>query len=168
MKNLISVTDDTAALFAGYSHAVQQVVKEAAVQSVTEAMGKIKGIGGYQNRRGAYRRGFAVKMGGSPLAPEAVLCNRQWRLTHLLERGHKTNLGRTLKKRVKILDRVQNSRKKTTTHAQQHGFAANGGTARAKVAQTRAFPHWDSAETVAVQRFEAVLKAGLEGMRLDG
>lgn len=73
--------------------AVIDTVKEVAKESAKE----LKSAGDFNNRTGAYRKGWTSKVQTSRLGAEGVVYNKSsYYLTHLLEFGHaKQNGGRT-------------------------------------------------------------------------
>lgn len=65
-----------------YSKEVQEATDESIKEITTQAVSKLKNTS--PRRSGKYARGWAVKEEKNG----AVVYNRNWQLTHLLEKGH--------------------------------------------------------------------------------
>lgn len=108
---------------------VRGIVEETVDEVSGDALLYIEGIGDYDNHRKTknYRKNFYLKKTSSSLAAKAVLANKQYQLTHLLEKGH-------------VIKNKQGT-----------------------YGRTKAIPHWDETEEIAIEDFEKKLQERLGG-----
>lgn len=73
-----------------YSKVGEKTLKEAAEIGAKEAMSELK-AGNYEDRRGKYRKSFKVEKSNN--GKKVAVKSKEYRLTHLLEKGHMTRNG---------------------------------------------------------------------------
>ena len=78
VKNIVDV----------YSDEVQEEVNQAIREVAEQSKNELKVAGDFQNRSGDYRKGWKITFEEKRLGLEAVIHNKVYMLTHLLESGH--------------------------------------------------------------------------------
>ena len=71
-----------------YTDQVLEQVKDVIVETATEGRDKLKVEGGFANRSGKYRKGWSVTYDETRYSLKAIVHNKLYQLTHLLESGH--------------------------------------------------------------------------------
>ena len=83
-------------LLVAYTDEVRKGINEAIPQIAKQGAKELKGLGTFEDRTGKYRKGWTYTIEQSRTGVEAVIHNKKYQLTHLLEKGHaKQNGGRT-------------------------------------------------------------------------
>lgn len=92
MKNL---NDELKNILEDYSDEIIKISNEAIDETAKEAIEELKSSGDFKDKRGKYRKGWKVKSGSSFLGVKgAIIHNKEYQLTHLLEYGHLTRNGK--------------------------------------------------------------------------
>lgn len=84
-------------------------VDEAVRQVATESRDELKVAGSFQNRSGDYRKGWRITFDQKRYGLEAIIHNKVYMLTHLLESGHaKWLFGRDTGEYVQAFPHIEN------------------------------------------------------------
>lgn len=91
MKNL---NDELKNILEDYSYKIIKISNEAINETAKGAIEELKSSGNFKDKRGKYRKG-KVKPGSSFLGVKgAIIHNKEYQLTHLLEDGNLTRNGK--------------------------------------------------------------------------
>lgn len=71
-----------------WSDEVNEEVSEAIIEVANDSKDRLKVEGDFQNRSGKYRKGWQIEIEEQRLGLVAIVHNRLFQLTHLLESGH--------------------------------------------------------------------------------
>lgn len=91
MAKYVSVNDfsgEVKKIFETYSDEVMENVNEAVREVADDSRKELKVAGNFKNRSGDYRKGWRVTFNQLRYGIEAVVHNKVYQLTHLLESGH--------------------------------------------------------------------------------
>ncbi len=91
MSKYVKVDDFNGAvtsILKDFSNDVLEQTNEAVKDVATEARDELKVEGDFQNRSGKYRKGWQVTFTELRYGLEAIVHNKVYSLTHLLESGH--------------------------------------------------------------------------------
>lgn len=112
MSRRVSADDFTGAVTTQLkflSDAVWQEVQDVIRDEAKEARDKLKVEGGFQNRSGKYRKGWKVTFEENRYSLKAIVHNKSYPLTHLLESGHaKVLWGRDTGGTVQAFPHIEN------------------------------------------------------------
>ena len=86
--NVNDVTGEITKIYQSYTDEVMQSVNEAVREVATESRDQLKVAGDFQDRTGKYRKGWRITFNEMRYGLEAVIHNKLYPLTHLLESGH--------------------------------------------------------------------------------
>ena len=86
--NVNDFTGETTKIYQSYTDEVMQSVNEAVREVATESRDQLKVAGDFQDRTGKYRKGWRITFNEMRYGLEAVIHNKLYPLTHLLESGH--------------------------------------------------------------------------------
>ena len=91
-----------------YTDAVNEEVKEIVKDLGEEGRDKLKVEGSFQNRSGKYRKGWKMTYEDTRYALKAIVHNKVYQLTHLLESGHAKYLwGRDTGEMVRAFPHIE-------------------------------------------------------------
>lgn len=82
------LTGEVTKILHAYSDEVQEKVNEAVEEVAVESRDQLKVGGTFKNRSGKYRKGWTVTIQKLRYGIAAVVHNKRYQLTHLLESGH--------------------------------------------------------------------------------
>ncbi len=91
MSKYVSVNDfsgEFTKIVKEWSLATLETANETVKEVANESKDQLKVEGSFQNRSGKYRKGWKVSFFEKRYGLEAVVHNKQYPLTHLLESGH--------------------------------------------------------------------------------
>lgn len=92
-----------------WGNELNESVDEAVRQVATESRKELRTAGSFQNRTGQYRKGWKIKFDKKRYGLEAIIHNKVYRLTHLLESGHAKWLwGRDTGEYVQAFPHIEN------------------------------------------------------------
>ena len=86
--NVNDFTGEITKIYQSYTDEVMQSVNEAVREVATESRDQLKVTGDFQDRTGKYRKGWRITFNEMRYGLEAVIHNKLYPLTHLLESGH--------------------------------------------------------------------------------
>lgn len=86
----INLGEEMEKILGDYSEHVVDVLNSAIDESANEARDELKVSGGFKDRTGKYRKGWAVKSGSHFMGVESKIVHNKpkYQLTHLLEYEH--------------------------------------------------------------------------------
>jgi hypothetical protein len=132
------LSDALKQIIADYAVEVDMALAEATEEVINETLDTLKTSGKYQNRRGRYRNSFDYKKSGD-----------------VIKGGHWSMNDATVSNKFIIYSDGEYR----LTHLLENGHLTRDGTTR-----TRPFPHWNTAQLQAEERFEALLLQKLEAI----
>lgn len=91
MSRTISVdklSDEISNILSEYSDDVAEETDKTIREVANEAKDQLKVEGDFENRTGQYRKGWKVTFEETRLGLTAIVHNKKYQLTHLLESGH--------------------------------------------------------------------------------
>lgn len=93
MKN--NITQEMKDILTSYTDEIMHAVEEELLEVGKEAKEEFKSIGGFKDRTGKYRKSWDVKQEKNRTFTQTIVHARapHYRLTHLLENGHRTANG---------------------------------------------------------------------------
>ena len=107
----VSVNDfsgEVSKIFDVYSDEIVENVNEAVKEVAEDSKKELKVAGEFQNRSGKYRKGWRVSFNKLRYGIEAVVHNKVYPLTHLLESGHaKWLFGRDTGEEVRAFPHIE-------------------------------------------------------------
>lgn len=89
----INLTQQFKEIFEEYSDEVMEVTIEAMNKVAEETADDLKGAGDFENRTGKYRKGWKAETEQDRTFASAVVHNKVYQLTHLLEFSHANRDG---------------------------------------------------------------------------
>lgn len=75
-------------IYENYSDVVQEEINKSVENVAKESRNELKVAGNFKNRTGKYRKGWTITFERLRYGINAIVHNRQYQLTHLLENGH--------------------------------------------------------------------------------
>ena len=95
-------------LFDVYSDEIMESVNETIREVATDSRKELKVAGDFKNRSGKYRKGWRITFNELRYGLEAVVHNKSYPLTHLLESGHaKWLFGRDTGEEVQAFPHIE-------------------------------------------------------------
>lgn len=95
-------------IYRAYSDDVMKEVNESVKEVAEDSKGELKVAGSFENRSGKYRKGWKVTFKELRYGLEAVVHNKVYQLTHLLESGHAKFLwGRATGEEVRAFPHIE-------------------------------------------------------------
>ncbi len=112
MSKYVSVNDfsgEITKIVKSWTSDVQEVTQETIKEIAEESRDELKVAGDFKNRSGKYRKGWKVSFEESRYGLSAIVHNKEYPLTHLLESGHaKWLFGRDTGDEVKAFPHIEN------------------------------------------------------------
>ena len=93
MSDIDNLASEIAKTLAAYGDNVFDEMLEVVEEVSKDTTEQLKTSGDYKDHRGKYRKGFSVKKEVKYRVAKYTVKNKEYRLTHLLEKGHAVNGG---------------------------------------------------------------------------
>lgn len=116
-RKYVSVNDfsgEIVKIYVGYIDSVRETTDETIRDIAKESKDQLKIEGDFQNRTGRYRKGWKVTFNEDRFGIQAVIHNKVYQLTHLLESGHaKWLFGRDTGEEVQAFPHIEKVNEET-------------------------------------------------------